>query len=139
MRRGQIGQILVWMALFLPLMVLLLLGALEAAADLLRMQETIAAADLAAHAGVQAAVVRPDGRVVPAGDAGAFRATQVFLAHRPSHARLVSARCYPDGARIACRVVAETRTVGWFPLIGQQSLRVSAVAYMVPGATRGEQ
>ncbi|MDW8185952.1 MAG: hypothetical protein RMM07_11945 [Anaerolineae bacterium] len=47
--------------------------------------------------------------------APAFRAARVFLAHRPPHARLVSARCYPDGARIACQVVAETRTVGWFP------------------------
>lgn len=133
------GQILVWMALLLPLLILMLLGAAEAAADLLRVQETIAAADLAAHAGAQAAVVAPDGRLVPAGQAGAFRAVQVFLMHRPPHARIVEARCGLQGVRVACRVVAETSAVGFFPFARGRTFRVAAVGYLVPGATRGEQ
>jgi hypothetical protein len=137
--KARRGQILVFFALLLPFLVLILLGALEAAADVLRVQETMAAADLAAHAGVQAAVVTVDGRPAPAGDAGAHRALQVFLMQRPPHARLVEARCGHSGVRVACRVAAETETVGWFPFVGRRPIRVSAIAYLVSGATRGEQ
>lgn len=127
------------MALFLPLMALMLLGAMEVAVDLLRVQETIAAADLAAHAGAQVAAVNPRGEILPAGDAGALRAIQVFLTHRPPHARPVGARCGPAGMRVACEVVAETETAGWFPFVGRRPIRVRAIGYLVPGATRGEQ
>jgi hypothetical protein len=84
-------------------------------------------------------VVTVDGRPAPAGDAGAHRALQVFLMQRPPHARLVEARCGHSGIRVACRVAAETETVGWLPFVGRRPIRVSAVAYLVPGATRGEQ
>jgi len=139
MRIRRRGQILVFFALLLPFLVLLLLGALETALTFLRVQETMAAADLAAHAGTQVATVTVAGRLVPAGDAGAHRAVQVFLTQRPPHARLVEARCGLQGVRVACRVTAETETAGWFPFIGRRSIRVSAIAYLVPGATRGEQ
>jgi len=42
--KARRGQILVFFALLLPFLVLILLGALEAAADVLRVQETMAAA-----------------------------------------------------------------------------------------------
>lgn len=41
--------------------------------------------------------------------------------------------------RVACEVAAETETAGWFPFVDRRPIRVRAIGYLVPGATRGEQ
>ena len=64
LRRGtEKGQSVALFAILMPIMSLFLLGILDYMVTNARVMETIAAADLAAHAGAQEITVLPDGTI----------------------------------------------------------------------------
>ncbi len=126
------GQALPFVAIFLTGAVLFFLALWDYGLGTVRVQETIAAADLAAHAGVQEVVVDRHGRPVPS--AATSTAAAYFQANRPAHARLTAVRCGLAGNTPYCRVVAMTTIGGkFFP---RMPVRVQAVAYLPYGATQ---
>lgn len=130
------GQSLTLVALALPAIVLFWLGLLEYAVTTQRVQETVAAADLAAHAGAQAVELTPDGLLRPRPEADRI-AADFFQRQHVAHARLAGARCFLADGRPACEVVATTDSAGF--LLGRRAIRVRAVGYLAYGVTRSDQ
>lgn len=130
------GQSMLLFAILMPLMSIFLLGILEYMVTNARVMETVAAADLAAHAGAQEIRVLPDGTIT-ATSQGNQVAVLYFNAQRPEHAQLLSAACGIYQARPACLVQAQTRSAGY--LLGARWVRVRAIGYMAHGVTRGDQ
>ena len=62
-KRNERGQSILLFAILMPLMSLFLLGILDYMVTNARVMETVAAADLAAHAGAQEITVLPDGTI----------------------------------------------------------------------------
>ena len=62
-KRNERGQSILLFAFLMPLMALFLLGILDYMVTNARVMETVAAADLAAHAGAQEITVLPDGTI----------------------------------------------------------------------------
>ena len=63
LKRNERGQSILLFAILMPLMSLFLLGILDYMVTNARVMETVAAADLAAHAGAQEITVLPDGTI----------------------------------------------------------------------------
>ena len=120
----------------MPLMSLFLLGILDYMVTNARVMETVAAADLAAHAGAQEITVLPDGTIT-ATTAGNVIAATYFNAQRPSYAHLISVSCGRHQNRPACLVQAQTRSAG--DLLPARSVTVRAIGYLAHGVTRGDQ
>jgi Flp pilus assembly protein TadG len=83
------GQSILLFAILMPLMSLFLLGILDYMVTNARVMETVAAADLAAHAGAQEITVLPDGTITATTAGNAIPATY-FNAQRPGYAHLIS-------------------------------------------------
>ena len=62
-KRNERGQSILLFAILMPLMSLFLLGILDYMVTNARVMETVAAADLAAHAGAQEITVLPNGTI----------------------------------------------------------------------------
>src|SRR5574337_1519493 len=90
--RTERGQSILLFAILLPLMALFLLGILDYMVTNARVMETVAVADLAAHAGAQEITVLPDGTIT-ATSGGNQIAALYFNAQRPPYTRLVSVSC----------------------------------------------
>src|SRR5512139_2746537 len=91
-RRSERGQSILLFAVLMPLMSLFLLGILDYMVTNARVMETVAVADLAAHAGAQEITVLPDGTIT-ATRAGDDIAAMYFNAQRADHAQLISVSC----------------------------------------------
>ena len=91
-KRNERGQSILLFAILMPLMSLFLLGILDYMVTNARVMETVAAADLAAHAGAQEITVLPDGTITATTAGNAIAATY-FNAQRPGYAHLVSVSC----------------------------------------------
>jgi hypothetical protein len=130
------GQSILLFAILMPLMSLFLLGILDYMVTNARVMETVAAADLAAHAGAQEITVLPNG-VITATSAGNAIAATYFNAQRPSYAHLVSVSCGRHQDRPACLVQAQTRSAGY--LLPARWVSVRAIGYLAHGVTRGDQ
>jgi hypothetical protein len=130
------GQSILLFAILMPLMSLFLLGILDYMVTNARVMETVAAADLAAHAGAQEITVLPNG-VITATSAGNAIAATYFNAQRPSYAHLISVSCGRHQDRPACLVQAQTRSAGY--LLPARSVTVRAIGYLAHGVTRGDQ
>jgi hypothetical protein len=130
------GQSILLFAILMPLMSLFLLGILDYMVTNARVMETVAAADLAAHAGAQEITVLPNG-VITATSAGNAIAATYFNAQRPGYAHLVSVSCGRHQDRPACLVQAQTRSAGY--LLPARSVTVRAIGYLAHGVTRGDQ
>jgi hypothetical protein len=98
--------------------------------------ETIAVADLAAHAGAQEITVLPDGTIT-ATTRGNVIANAYFAAQRPEYVRLISVSCGRHQNRPACLIEANTRSAGY--LLPARWIRVRAIGYLAHGVTRGDQ
>jgi hypothetical protein len=83
------GQSIVLSAILMPLMSIFLLGILDYMVTNAHVMETVAAADLAAHAGAQEITVLPDGTIIATTAGNAIAATY-FNAQKPRYAHLVS-------------------------------------------------
>ncbi len=130
------GQSILLFAILLPLMSLFLLGILDYMVTNARVMETVAAADLAAHAGAQEITVLPDGTIT-ATQAGDGIALSYFEAQRPSYAQLVFVSCGRHQGRPACLLEAQTRSAGI--LLPARWITVRAIGYLAHGVTRGDQ
>ena len=134
--RTERGQSILLFAILLPLMSLFLLGILDYMVTNARVMETVAAADLAAHAGAQEITVLPDGTIT-ATEAGNGIAVWYFNTQRPTYALLTSVSCGRHQGRPACLLEAQTRSAGI--LLPARWIMVRAIGYLAHGVTRGDQ
>lgn len=130
------GQSILLFAILLPLLSIFLLGILDFMATNARVMETVAAADLAAHAGAQEIAVLPDGTIT-ATRGGDVIAARYFEAQRPSYAQIVFVSCGRHQGRPACLLEAQARSAGI--LLPARWIKVRAVGYLAHGVTRGDQ
>ena len=135
-RRSERGQSILLFAMLLPLTAVFLLGILDYMLTNARVMETVAVADLAAHAGAQEITVLPNGTIT-ATAGGDVIAAEYFNTQRPAQARLISVVCGRHQGRPACLVTAETRSAGY--LLPARWVTVRAVGYLAHGVTRGDQ
>jgi len=136
MRLKEKGQAVVLFAVVMFLATLFLLGILDYAVTTARMQETIAAADLAAHAGAQEISVRPNGEIV-ATQGGAAVAAAYFNFQRPAYAQLLDVACGRFQGRPACQVTAQMYAPGY--LLPERWITIHAIGYLAHGVTRSDQ
>jgi len=135
-RRSERGQSVLLFAILMPLMSLFLLGILDYMVTNARVMETVAVADLAAHAGAQEITVLPDGTITATAGGNGI-AAMYFNAQRPGYAQLVSVSCGRHQGRPACFVHAQTRSTGY--LLPARWVSVRAIGYLAHGVTRGDQ
>ena len=135
-KRNERGQSILLFAILMPVMSLFLLGILDYMVTNARVMETVAAADLAAHAGAQEITVLPDG-MITATTAGNGIAATYFNSQRGAFAQLISASCGRHQGRPACFVTARTRSAGY--LLPARWVTVRAIGYLAHGVTRGDQ
>lgn len=130
------GQSVLFFAILLPIMALFLLGILDYMVTNTRLMETVAVADLAAHAGAQEITVLPDGRIT-ATTRGNGIAASYFKAQSPNYARLSLVSCGRHQGRPACFVRAQVKSAGF--LLPSRMITVNAIGYLAHGVTRGDQ
>ena len=135
-KRSERGQSILFFAILMPIMSLFLLGILDYMVTNARVMETVAAADLSAHAGAQEITVLPDGTITST-TAGNGIAATYFNAQRPSHAQLISVSCGRHQGRPACFVTTQVRSAGY--LLPARWVTVRAIGYLAHGVTRGDQ
>lgn len=135
-KRSERGQSILLFAILMPLMSLFLLGILDYMVTNARVMETVAAADLAAHAGAQEITVLPNGTIT-ATTAGNGIAATYFNAQRLASAQLLSVSCGRHQGRPACFLTAQVRSAGY--LLPSRWVRVQAIGYLAHGVTRGDQ
>jgi len=135
-KRNERGQSILLFAILTPVMSLFLLGILDYTVTNARVMETVAVADLAAHAGAQEITVLPDG-MITATTAGNGIAATYFNAQRPGYAQLISVSCGRHQGRPACFVQAQTRSAGY--LLPARWVTVRAIGYLAHGVTRDDQ
>jgi len=131
------GQAIALFAVVLAVTTLFALGVMDYMVTNVRVMETVAAADLAAHAGAQTIVLLPDGRLDMAGSQAENTAANFFRAQAPDGAVLGAVSCGLVGNRPACRVNAAMESAGM--LIPKRWINVSAVGYLAYGVTEDDQ
>lgn len=135
-RISERGQSTAFFALVLPLMSIFILGILDYMVTTARMMEAVAVTDLSAHAGAQEIKVQPDGMLIPSDEAVGV-ARSYFSDQAPRYIKLSSAWCGELSGRPACVLSASVESAGI--LLPRQHIKVTAVGYLVYGATRGDQ
>jgi Flp pilus assembly protein TadG len=135
-KRNERGQSVLLFAILMPVMSLFLLGILDYMVTNARVMETVAVADLAAHAGAQEITVLPDGTITATAGGHGIAATY-FNAQRPGYAQLAAVSCGRHQGRPACFVTAQTRSAGY--LLPARWVTVRAIGYLAHGVTRGDQ
>ena len=135
-RGTEKGQSVALFAILMPIMSLFLLGILDYMVTNARVMETVAAADLAAHAGAQEITVLPDGTIT-ATTAGNGIAANYFNSQRPGSAQLTSVSCGRHQGRPACYLTAQVRSAGY--LLPAHWVTVRAIGYLAHGVTREDQ
>ena len=135
-RRIERGQSVLLFAVLMPIMALFLLGILDYMVTNARVMETVAAADLAAHAGAQEISVLPNGTII-ATTRGNSIAASYFNSQIPGHAHLSSVSCGRQQNRPACIVQAQVQSAGY--LLPSRWITVNAIGYLAQGVTRGDQ
>jgi Flp pilus assembly protein TadG len=135
-QKSERGQAAVLFAILMLIMVFFLLGILDYMLTNARTMETVAAADLAAHAGAQEITVLPNG-VINATTRGRRVAASYFNSQSPEYAHLSVVTCGRFQNRPACLVRARVQSAGF--LIPRRWISVSAIGYLANGVTRGDQ
>jgi hypothetical protein len=130
------GQSVLFFAILMPIMALFLLGILDYMVTNVRLMETVAVADLAAHAGAQEITVLPNG-VITVTTHGNHIAATYFNGQAPSYAHLTYASCGRHLGRPACFVQAQVQSAGY--LLPSRPVIVNAIGYLAHGITRGDQ
>jgi len=131
------GQAVAWFAVLIPVTVLFFLGVMDYMITTARVMETVAAADLAAHAGAQHIQVWPDGTMEPRPAQAHTVAAWFFRSQAPPQATLRGVSCGLIQERPACRVSARVRSAGW--LLPETWTGITAVGYLAYGVTEGDQ
>jgi Flp pilus assembly protein TadG len=136
LRKSERGQSILLFAVLLPLLALFLLGILDYMVTNARVMETVAAADLAAHAGAQEITVQPNG-VITATRRGNSIAASYFNSQAPHYVHLSYVSCGRYQGRPACIVQAQVKSAGY--LLPGRQVSVNAIGYLAHGVTRGDQ
>jgi len=131
------GQAVVLFAVVIPVTVLFALGIFDYIVTTARVMETLAAADLGAHAGAQIVKLQPDGRIVVDNPAARATAASYFNLQAPQGAALHAVVCRLEQTRPTCRLTASVPSAGY--LIPQRTILVEAVGKLAYGATRDDQ
>lgn len=137
MKTTERGQAVMLYAVILPVTVLFALGIFDFMVTNIRVMETLAAADLAAHAGAQQVRLRPDGSIRVDRPAALSTAAAYFNVQAPAEAQLGSVACGLQFGRPTCRISAAVRSAGY--LLPQRWIRVDAEGTLAYGATRADQ
>lgn len=135
--RQASGQAVALFAVVIPVTVLFALGIFDYMVTTARVMETLAAADLAAHAGAQRVRLEPDGRIVVDNPSARSTAATYFLAQAPEGTVLHTVACMLEQDRPTCRLAVSVQSAGY--LIPQRSVRITAVGELAYGATRDDQ
>lgn len=135
--RSERGQSIALFAVLIPVTTLFILLIIDFMVTNVRVMETIAAADLAAHAGAQQVIILPDGSFEMDIAAAQGTAAAYFSVQAPAEAALGSVACNLQQNRPACQVSATVPSAGY--LIPQQSIGVHATGYLVYGVTEEDQ
>jgi Flp pilus assembly protein TadG len=130
------GQSVLFFAILMPIMALFLLGILDYMVTNARVMETVAVADLAAHAGAQEITVLPNG-IITVTTRGNGIAAAYFYGQAPAHAHLSNVSCGRHQGRPACFVRARVQSAGY--LLPSRPVTVNAIGYLAHGITRGDQ
>ena len=136
-RRTEQGQATALFAVVVPVTVLFFLGVIDYMATNTRVMETVAAADLAAHAGAQQITLLPDGTIEPFSSQASAIAASFFVAQAPPEASLGGISCGLIQERPACQVSARVRSAGW--LLPETWINVNALGYLAYGVTEDDQ
>lgn len=136
-RRLESGQAVMLYAVLIPLSVFFGLGILDYMVTNLRVMETVAAADLAAHAGAQSVRLLPDGTILSRPSAANQVAASYFYMQAPDGASLTAVSCGLREGRPSCRVHAQVLSTGYF--LPRRWVRVDALGILAYGATRADQ
>src|SRR5512137_1011705 len=134
--RNERGQSILLFAILMPVMSLFLLGILDYMVTNARVMETVAVADLAAHAGAQEITVLPNGLII-ATTRGNGIAASYFNSQTPGYAHLSLVTCGRHQNRPACIVNAQVQSAGF--LFPRRWINVNAIGYLAHGVTRGDQ
>ena len=135
-RISERGQSVLLFAVLMPIMALFLLGILDYMLTNARVMETVAVADLAAHAGAQEITVLPNG-VITATTRGNSVAASYFNSQAPGYTHLSFVSCGRHQDRPACLVQAQVKSAGY--LLPSRWVNVNAIGYLAHGVTRGDQ
>lgn len=135
-RKNERGQSILLYAVLMPIMALFLLGILDYMVTNARVMETVAVADLAAHAGAQEITVLPNG-VITTTTKGNSIATQYFNSQASGYTHLSLVSCGRYQERPACIVQAQVKSAGY--LLPSRWVNVNAIGYLAHGVTRGDQ
>jgi Flp pilus assembly protein TadG len=135
--RAEKGQATALFAVVVPVTVLFFLGVIDYMITNARVMQTVAAADLAAHAGAQQIHLLPDGTIEPFSSQASIVATSFFTAQAPPEAAFGGVSCGLIEERPACRVRARVRSAGW--LLPEIWISINAVGYLAYGVTEDDQ
>ena len=131
------GQAVALFAVLVPVTVLFALGIFDYMVTTAKVMETLAAADLGAHAGAQIVKLQPDGRIVVDNPTARSTAAAYFLAQAPDGAVLRRVVCRLEENRPTCRLTAAVQSAGF--LVPKRTIVVDAVGELAYGATRDDQ
>jgi hypothetical protein len=131
------GQAVAHFAILIPVTILFFLGVVDYMVSNARAMDTVAAADLAAHAGAQSITLLPDGTIDSDVSLAQQVATAYFAAQAPQEAALGSVSCGLVQNRPACQVSAAVQSAGW--LLPPQWITVHAIGYLAYGVTEDDQ
>lgn len=136
-RHAECGQAVMLFAVFIPLSVLFALGVIDYMVTNIRVMETIAAADLAVHAGAQVIRLRPDGSIHPDTSRAVETTAAFFTRQAPATAVLQGIHCGRQDKRPTCVLRASVRSAGF--LLPKTWIQVDARGTLAYGATRDNQ
>jgi hypothetical protein len=136
-RNTEKGQAVALFAVLIPVTVLFFLGVIDYMITNARVMETVAAADLAAHAGAQYIQLLPDGTIESLPSQANTVAASFFRSQAPPEATLGGVSCGLIQERPACQVSARVRSAGW--LLPETWIGIRAVGYLAYGVTEGDQ
>ena len=134
--RKEKGQSAAVFAVVVTALVLFVVGVMDYMITTSRTMETVAVADLSAHAGAQELVVLPNG-VIENSPQGPGVAATYFSMQATSYMQLVKASCGRVQGKPACEVTVRVRSAGF--LIPEHWITVRAVGYTAYGVTREDQ
>lgn len=136
-RGAEKGQAIALFAVLIPVTVLFALGIFDYMVTTARVMETLAAADLGAHAGAQVVRLQPDGGIIVDNPAARSTAASYFNRQAPAGAVLHGVVCRLEQARPTCRLTASVQSAGY--LIPQHTIVVESIGTLAYGATRDDQ
>lgn len=131
------AQAVMLFALLIPLTAVFALGIMDYMVTNIRVMETVAAADLAVHAGAQVVTVLPDG-AIRSDTAGAVQTAAAYFSRQaPAESVLKSVTCGQLDGRPSCTLTASVQSAGF--LLPKSWVRVQALGVLAYGATRADQ